>query len=203
MVYSSYKKQRILFYHNLGMRASKIKAKLAAENLSATRQGIFMFIKTYTAINSIARRPGSGNTSKIISHIKALADKQMFKNDETTAVQLFTLLNNKGYHLSLRTILRCRTSLGWSFRGTAYCQMIREANKAKRLQWATDNRDESFEDVIWMDESTIQIETHRRFCCRKKTQKPRYKPRYVRPYLFDQGCALIRILRSCNVLWFL
>ena len=59
--------------------------------------------------------------------------------------------------------------------------MIRDANKQKRLEWALANRSESFEDVIWTDETSVQLESHRRFCCRKNGQKPRYKPRPKHP----------------------
>ena len=41
-------------------------------------------------------------------------------------------------------------------------------------------RDE-FTDVIWTDETTFQLETDRRFCCRKRGHKPRYKPRPKTP----------------------
>lgn len=37
----------------------------------------------------------------------------------------------------------------------------------------------SFEDVIWTDESTIQLESHRRFACKKCGEAPRPKPRYT------------------------
>ena len=70
------------------------------------------------------------------------------------------------------TVFRCRTSLGWTFRGSAYCQMIRETNKVKRLEWALRNKDDEFDDVIWSDECTIQLENHQRFCCRKVGHAP-------------------------------
>ena len=57
----------------------------------------------------------------------------MQQDDETTAYQLRRMLVEKGVQISLRTVLRCRTTLGWTFRGSAYCQMIREENKVKRL----------------------------------------------------------------------
>ena len=100
-------------------------------------------------------------------------------NDETTAYQLHGMLTEKGYSISFRTILRCRTAFGWTFRGSAYCQLIREANKQERLQWAQQHLGQSFEDVIWTDESTIQLESHRRFACRKRGEAPRPKPRYI------------------------
>ena len=68
-----------------------------------------------------------------------------------------------------------RTSLGWTFRGSAYCQLIREQNKGKRLEWCQRYKEDEFVDVIWMDKSTIQLENHRRFCCRKIGQAPKPK----------------------------
>lgn len=59
--------------------------------------------------------------------------------------------------------------------------MIRDVNQQKRLQSAIENRSKTFEDVIWTEETSIQLDCHRRFCCRKKGQKPRYKPRPKHP----------------------
>ena len=101
----------------------------------------------------------------------------MNRDDETTAVQLYHLLKANGHPLSLRTILRCRTGLGWTFRGSSYCQLIRQPNKLKRLEWAKQHEMDSFHDVVWTDESTFQLETHRRFACRKKGEPPKNKPR--------------------------
>lgn len=56
--------------------------------------------------------------------------------------------------------------------------MIWGVNKTKRLEWAQQNKDMSFGDVIYTDEATVQVETHRRTCCYKRGQKPRYKPKH-------------------------
>ena len=65
----------------------------------------------------------------------SIVEQQMTVDDETTASQLHKLLVEKGVTISITTILRCRDQLGWTFRGSAYCQMIRAANKVKRLEW--------------------------------------------------------------------
>ena len=44
--------------------------------------------------------------------------------------------------MTLKTVLRCRAALGWTFRGSAYCQLIRQENKVKRLQWAQEHLSE-------------------------------------------------------------
>ena len=111
-----------------------------------------------------------------------------------TVHQLHHLLVSKGYDISLRTILCCCASLGWTFCGSAYYQMIQETNKAKRLQWAIDNQGLDFDDVVWTDKCTVQLESHRRFCCRKVGQRPRNTPRqsynYCNISLYVEGCQL-------------
>lgn len=150
---------------------------LDEEQLNCSRVGIYKFLRTYSATGSIGRRIGSGRPSKITGEIKQIVEQQMRLDDETTAYQLHRLLTEKGYSISLRTILRCRSALGWTFRGSAYCQLIREVNKQKRLQWAQQHLGQSFDDVIWTDECTIQLESHRRFACRKHGEAPRPKSR--------------------------
>ena len=96
---------------------------------------------------------GSGRPSKVTSEVLRIVESQMQKDDETTAIQLQKILVDEGYPLSLKTILKSRNMLGWTFCGSAYCQIIREANKTKRLQWATDNLEEfqqnGFDNVLF------------------------------------------------------
>lgn len=89
-----------------------------------SRVGVWKFVKRYKLHRSIQRKPGSGWPSKITADVSHLVDRKMEKDDETTAVQLQKLLAENGYDLSLHTILRFRAKLGWTFRGSAYCQLI-------------------------------------------------------------------------------
>ena len=101
--------------------------------------------------------------------------------------------------MPVRTILHCRTDLDWTFRGSSYCQLIWESNKSKRLNWSLAHRGEAadgFEDVIWMNESSIKLETHRRYCCRKKRKKPKNKHR-------DSSTTVhvVIVISLCLVAW--
>ena len=178
MAFSSYKRQRILHYYFRGYKAPTIVKLLRGEKLPASRQGVQKFLKHYRKTGTIGRSAGSGRPSKITQEIRNIVEEQMRLDDETTAYQLHSILTSKGIPISLRTILRCRTSLGWTFRGSSYCQLIRTENKAKRLEWAQQHRSDTFDEVVWTDECTVQLETHRRFCCRKRGEPPRNKPRY-------------------------
>ena len=182
-VYSSYTQQRILASHYRGVSAYSIVRVLRSEGLTVSKTGVLKFLRKFKATGSIGRRPGSGRPSKVTPQILAVVEEQMRRDDETTAVQLQSILVRRGSPLSLATILRHRSLLGWTFRGSAYCQLIRDDNKVKRLHWARKHLNEAltdgFTDVVWTDECTVQMESHRRYACHKKGQPPKLKPRCV------------------------
>ena len=179
MVFSTYTKLRIVHYQSKGYKPYTI-ANFMKENdgISASRYCVAKFLKVYQSTGTIERRAGSGRMSSITRKIKELVEEKMKEDDETTATQLHYMLLDNGITISLRTVLRCRTILGWTFRGSAYCQLIRQVNKEKRLLWAQQHTTEAFDDVIFTDETKVQLENHRRFCCRKEGERPKPKPRY-------------------------
>ena len=161
MVLSTYEKQRVLFYCYEGLCPSQIQSVLKIEDIFTTRQTVTHFIKRFLETKSICRKEGSGRPSKITDQVLELVEEQMRKDDETTAVQLHSLLTLHGISISLSTIICSHARLGWSFRGSKYC---REANKHKRFHWAYNNFFEHLnngcENVIWTDETTVQLESH-------------------------------------------
>ena len=48
------------------------------------------------------------------------------------------------------------------------------------MQWAKDNTRDEFKNVIWTDKSTVQLRTHKRFCCCKirKSQDASLDPKH-------------------------
>ena len=140
-------------------------------------------LRRYEQHGTIQRLPGSGRRSIVTPSTEATIESRMEDDDETTASQLQTLLVSKGRLLSLFTIQRSRVRMGWTFRGSAYCQLTRNANKEKRLVWAQENLTaalhDGFTDVVWTDEASVQLESHRRHSFRKTGCQPRPKPRYI------------------------
>ena len=185
MVLSTYEKQRILYYHRDRLLPSQILSALKVEGIVTTRQTIARFIKRFIATASIARKQGSGRPSKITERVIELVEKRMREDDETTAVQLHVLLTACDISISLSTIVRSRSQLGWTFRGSKYCQLIRTVNKSKRFQWVylnyLEHLNNGFENVIWSDETTVQLESHRRHSYRKKGEQATLKPHPKHP----------------------
>ena len=85
--------------------------------------------------------------------------------------------------VSLATIKRRRKELGWVSTRPHYCQLIREANKEKRKIWCKiqlDNK-EKFENVVFTDECTVQLDHHGHLCFRKQEQPRTLKQRPKHP----------------------
>ena len=96
MVLSTYEKQRVLFYYYEGLYPSQIQSALKVEDIFTTRQTVARFIKRFLETKSICRKEGSGRPSKITGRVLELVEEQMRKDDETTAVQLHSLLTSHG-----------------------------------------------------------------------------------------------------------
>ena len=182
MVMSSYTKKRILSLDSQGESVTSIVDCLALEDgVKVSKQGVRNFLKHYAVHGKIDRKPGSGLPSKITPAIKRIIEDAMRRDDETTATQIQSILATYGVYISLATITRARHQMGWIYRGSAYCQLIRHVNREKRLQFAMTWLHDNFDDAIFSDETTVQLDTHRRRCYRKEGEKPRLKPRPKHP----------------------
>ena len=182
MVFSDFTKQRILSLAWKGYTISGIvECLVLEEEIRVSKQGVRQFLKRFALYKTIARKPGSGLPPKLSPNVQLLIEEAMRQDDETTATQLQAKLASQYIYVSLATIVRSRLELGWTYRGSAYCQLIRNANKQKRYDWAKANLHDDFENVIWSDETTVQLETHKRYCYRKDGEKPLPKPRPKHP----------------------
>ena len=178
---SLYARKRIRQLLFQGATVAKIVVILNEEGIKTCQQTVWRLKNHISSFGSIQPLPKPGRPTVLTSEVLRMIDDAMQQDDETTADQLSFKLHDSGILMSKTTILKGRHLLGWTSRGAAYCQLIRMQNQLKRKEWAVQNLGASFEDVIWTDETTVQMETHRRFCCRKKGQKPRYKPRPKHP----------------------
>ena len=145
----------------MGYKPLTICRMLWEEGLIANRMGIHKLLQKHREMNNMERRPGSGRPMKMTVLVKALVDQQMRDDNETIALQLHTLLLHYVHTMTLKTVLRCRAALGWTFRGSANCQLIHQQNKVKHLQWAQEHLSDGFDNVIWTDVKRVQRSSNR------------------------------------------
>ncbi len=136
-VLSRYAKQQIVCLKEKGLSNREVVAALRREGVGISRVlTVQRFYMRYGETGSIDRRKGSGRPTLLNPAVLQMIEDLMQRDDEITAIQIHAYLAGQGYKLSLMTIRRGRCKLGWTFRGSAYCQLIRQANKEKRFQWA-------------------------------------------------------------------
>ena len=88
--------------------------------------------------------------------------------------------------VSEATIRQARRKIGWiheRIESAKYCQMVREPNKVKRLMFCLKalTEKDTFENVIFTDETSVQIQQHARLCFRKNGSQPKRKGRPKHP----------------------
>ena len=95
--------------------------------------------------------------------------------------------NQFNLNFSSSKVKRLRKGLGWLGTGTKYCQLIREANREKRKTFAIkcleDN--DSFDDVLWSDESCIQLDWNGKLSFHRWWEQPRLKGKPKHPFKFN------------------
>jgi hypothetical protein len=119
----------------------------------------------------------------------------MEKNDETTATDLAKMIREQfQVDISETTIRRTRRKLGWLSTGTKYCQLVREANRKKRLRFCQDlqSTNEKFQDVIFTDESSIAMERHSKITFHRWWEPPRLKGKPKHPIKVNVWAAISR-----------
>ena len=188
MPLTKYQRERIVSLHLQSKgSASNILKLLAIERIYTTKQTVLNTLARWKETGSCEDRPKSGRVTKIPKVQYKYIDDKMVVNDELTASDLMDLLQRKfgetSIAYSVRTIARASLDLGWTFTTARYCQAIRDANKEKRLEWCKERlaEQEQFNDVIFTDESTFQLDRHRRKCFRKQGAPRKLKYKHKHP----------------------
>ena len=188
MPLTKYERQRVVsIASDVRLKPGQIVHMLGAEGILTSSQTVMRTLTWWKETGSYEDRPKSGCPKTVPETHYRFIDEKMAENDELTALDLMELLVDKFGRFecsySLRTIARVRLELGWTFSTTQYCQAIRDANKDKRVEWCKQRlmEGETFDDVIFTDESTIQLDRHGRKSFRKRGAPRKLKYRHKHP----------------------
>ena len=176
---------RVITLKQNGLSYLEIKRHLEEEDIKVSIVSLWKLVDKYHRTSSVIDRPRLRPPRKLSDDHYALIDQLLTENDELTTRLLLHKLKEQDpdLNVSLSTVKRARRDLGWVSTTPRYCQMVREANKEKRLKWCEDQiaNSEKFDDVIFTDECSVQLDVHRRKCYRKKSQPRKLKMRPKHP----------------------
>lgn len=164
-------------------RLSTIKIACALKTIygyTITRQGVLKFIKRHG--NSVAGEARKRPSRKFLPVHSQVLDLWLSKNKDLTARDLQKRFSCRmGVNFSLSVIKVQRRKLKWTMKKKSYCQLISIKNKTARLNWCSEMllAKETFSDVIFVDESNVEI-----------SSAPRLS-------FYKAGCALDKVPRRC------
>ena len=144
--------------------------------------GITRMMKKLRLTGSVANLPHSGRPRKLSVEARAFIDQQMCKNDEMTSAKIQKKLTKRGISLSSSMVQRSQKQQCWTLQRIAYCPLIQDANKVKRLEFAQRilESGDSFHNVIFSDECSISLQSYRCTCFRMADEptKRKAKPKH-------------------------
>ena len=178
-------RRRVITLFQRGTSVTDIQNRLAEENSAITRQSLHRLIRKFRDHGTVQDLPKRTRSIKLTDEMMEFIDSKLQENDELTAEQLRSSWKEMfpDVNISLSSIKRGRKKKGWVSTRPHYCQLIRELNKRKRLLWCEflQRSNEKFENIIFTDECTVQLDRHSRICFRKKRQGRKLKPRPKHP----------------------
>ena len=179
-----YSRNRIISLHASNNSIVNIVKILEQEGVKTSRNSVSSFIMRYKRTGSINDAQRSGRKGIISQDDINFIDEKMKQNDELTLAELQKLLKDeRNVSVSASTIRYSRRKLGWKHERSRYCQLIRNHNKMKRLVFALKAMKEKdgFEDVVFTDETSVEIQQFTRYCFRKNGSEPKRKGRPKHP----------------------
>ena len=122
-----------------GMNIGKIAKTLANDDCKISRLSVRRFLKRFQERQSFENAPLPGRPAEDVTpELMSFIDKQMEQNDELTAPNFRKkIFEEFEVMFSESKVKRLRKKLGWVHTGTKYCQLIREPNRAKRLEFCS------------------------------------------------------------------
>ena len=140
---------------------------------------ITRIIKKLQLTGSVKNLKRSGRPPKLTAEAKAVIETMMRRNDETTSIAIQKNLAKQGVAVHVSTVRRSRKQQGWTLQTTRYCQLIKQKNKVKRLEFARQvlDSEDTFDDIIFSNECSVSLQQYRRTCYRKVGEPTKRKPK--------------------------
>ena len=175
-----YARERIIRLWQQGETVASIVKELRKDGISTTHRTVTRRICQWTKGGGLQDQVRPGRPSVITEEIAEYQDKMLEDDDELSASEFHRLITKKfRVQISAPTIWRfLRLKLNWVTVKARTGPMISNANKIKRVEFAKRciAAKDSFKDIIWTDESTIQLVRHARSVRIKIGKEPHYKP---------------------------
>ena len=181
-MYSMYLRERIVRLSQ-SVSGKALLDALKEEGFCVSKSGVYYVLKKYRQSGILYDYPRSGRPTALGSQTHDCINLWLSTNNELTINDILLKLNAMGINVSKSALGRAIQRIGWSARATRYCQLIREQNKLKRVdfcQLVLRNGD-NFQDVVFTDETMVQLMPAHRKSYHKKGEPRQFRPKPKHP----------------------
>ena len=191
---SNYTRTRIESLYRKNLHQAEMFKLLKGEDLKVSFAIVTRIIKKLKLTGSTKKGTSTGRPTKFNAEARAFREDQMWKDNETTSRTIQKKLARRGVMVHPPTVRRSRKQQGWTLQRTRYCQLIRDANKVKRLEFAQKvlGTGDTFDNVIFTDECSVSLKQFRRTCYRKVGKPARRKPKPKPPLKLHMWAGISR-----------
>ena len=177
-------KLQIVRLYEEGWKRSSIRRIMAKENVDYyTYSNIRYVIDQHclgnlSPVTTVSTKPPS--FKKICQEDIETIQTVLGENCNMSSRDIQRVLQEKNVNTSLTTVRKAIDAAGFVSTKPRYCQLIRDVNKAKRVDFCKEliTSDEKFKDVIFTDETSIQLHDNKTVAYR---QKDAVAPNHCRP----------------------
>lgn len=161
-------KAQILQLHRTGLKPTGITKSLAVSRRQAT-YWIEQFQLGYFDPEQTVENNGHNFRSTSIRDLEVVR-KSLALNGQQSCTDLHKELRKDGAQHSISTTRRIIAAAGYTSATPRYTQLVRDANKEKRVKFCEEliAQDDLLEDIIFTDESSIQLHHNKKTTYRLK-----------------------------------
>ncbi|KIH50959.1 hypothetical protein ANCDUO_18959 [Ancylostoma duodenale] len=158
----------IIALHREGRSVASIHRALQELDPSVSYHQVRKFLQRFYSQQGYGRKLPyrSRSMAPHIERIRRAIEQSYAANSSVTIPAIKRLLQSQQIIVSESHLRFIRNQLGFKRKATKYCQLIRDVNKERRLQFCLDMEasNETFNDCVFTDESTIQADCSVKYC---------------------------------------
>lgn len=156
-------KLEIAFLYNKGFKSKRIITILEGQGITVTRNVVNYWIKQSVCGNLDGPRERKRRFITVTERDIELTKQSLLADPNQSSRDIHKMLKVDGAVFSLGTTKNVIKSAGFTNSSPRYAQMVRDVNKIKRYEFCISlmEANDSFDDVIFSDESSIQLHNNK------------------------------------------
>ncbi|KAK6192104.1 hypothetical protein SNE40_003642 [Patella caerulea] len=180
-------KLKIVELHKKDWKCSAIHRYLNQSNVNVSLSGVKYTVTAYIEgrfDNKCVLTEKTHHFNNLCSDDIVFIDNEFQQNPAQSARDIQKTLSAHGTDTSISTVRRAIDFAGYTSTKPRYCQLIRDQNKEKRVEFCRHllETNDQFDNVIFTDECSIQLHDNKTVAYRQKDQRAPQQCRPKHPY---------------------